>query len=139
MLFRSRSADVAERRAAAGGSRAPPASGPRVTTRGHIPARLRIPGVLFGDVMESFSWNGGVEDPITLEFYASQTNAFQIEALQQLAPKTTTIKSPGGWARTPNASAIQGLVWPDSVNRTARAVSATPRSRDAARADKAAR
>ena len=42
-------------------------------------------------------------------------------------------------SRTPNASAIRGLVQPDSVNRTARALSASPRSRDAARADNAAR
>ena len=34
-------------------------------------------------------------------------------------------------SRTPNASAIRGLVQPDSVNRTARALSASPRSRDA--------
>src|ERR1700684_1377596 len=42
-------------------------------------------------------------------------------------------------SRTPNASAIRGLVQPDSVNRMARALSASPRSRDAARADRAAR
>jgi hypothetical protein len=42
-------------------------------------------------------------------------------------------------SRTPNASAIRGLVQPDSVNRTARALSASLRSRDAARANKAAR
>jgi hypothetical protein len=42
-------------------------------------------------------------------------------------------------SRTPNASAIRGLVQPDSVNRTARALSASPRSRDVARTDNAAR
>jgi len=42
-------------------------------------------------------------------------------------------------SRTPNASAIRGLVQPDSVNRTTRALSASPRSRDVARIDKAAR
>jgi hypothetical protein len=42
-------------------------------------------------------------------------------------------------SRTPNASAIRALVQPDSVNRMARALSASPRSRDAARADRAAR
>jgi hypothetical protein len=42
------------------------------------------------------------------------------------------------FTRTPNASAIRGLVQPDNVNRTARARSASPRSRDAARTDNAA-
>jgi len=36
-------------------------------------------------------------------------------------------------SRTPNASAIRGLVQPASVNSTARALSASPRSRDSAR------
>ena len=42
-------------------------------------------------------------------------------------------------SRTPNASAIRGLVQPDSVSRTARARSASPRSRDPASAAKADR
>src|SRR6202022_4583048 len=42
-------------------------------------------------------------------------------------------------SRTPNASAIRGLVQPDSVNKTARALSASPRSRDVARTDRATR
>ncbi len=42
-------------------------------------------------------------------------------------------------SRTPNASAIRGLVQPASVSRTARARSASPRSRDPARAAKAIR
>jgi hypothetical protein len=42
-------------------------------------------------------------------------------------------------SRTPNASAIRGLLQPDSVNRTARALSASPRSRDVARTDNEAR
>ena len=42
-------------------------------------------------------------------------------------------------SRTPNASAIRALVQPDSVNRMARALSASPRSRDAARIYRAAR
>ena len=41
-------------------------------------------------------------------------------------------------SRTPNASAMRGLVQPESVNRTARALSASPRSRDVARTDRAA-
>ena len=42
-------------------------------------------------------------------------------------------------SRTPNASAILGLVQPASVSNTARARSASPRSREPARAERAAR
>ena len=42
-------------------------------------------------------------------------------------------------SRTPNASAISGLVQPASVSSTARARSASPRSRQPARAERAAR
>lgn len=42
-------------------------------------------------------------------------------------------------SRTPNASAISGLVQPASVNRMARARSASPRSRERARAARAVR
>ena len=42
-------------------------------------------------------------------------------------------------SRTPNASAMRGLVQPDSVSRTARALSASPRSREPARAKRPAR
>src|SRR3984957_18130178 len=42
-------------------------------------------------------------------------------------------------SRTPNASAISGLVQPASVSSTARARSASPRSREPARAERAAR
>ena len=42
-------------------------------------------------------------------------------------------------SRTPNASAIRALVQPERVSRTARARSASPRSRDPARAINAAR
>src|SRR5271157_4593183 len=42
-------------------------------------------------------------------------------------------------SRTPNASAIRGLVQPDNVSSTARARSASPRSRDPARAARATR
>ena len=42
-------------------------------------------------------------------------------------------------SRTPNASAIRGLVQPDSVSSTARDLSASPRSREPASAARAAR
>jgi hypothetical protein len=48
-------------------------------------------------VVDHFSWNGGVGDPISLSFYVSQENAAQIKALQQLTLKTTTIKTLGWW------------------------------------------
>jgi len=49
--------------------------------------------------------------------------------------------TPGGrcLARTQNASAMRGLVQPESVSNTARALSACPRSRDPASAAKATR
>lgn len=48
-------------------------------------------------VVEHFSWNGGVGDPISISMYMSQENATQIKALQQLTLKTTTIKKIGWW------------------------------------------
>jgi hypothetical protein len=48
-------------------------------------------------VISKFSWPGGVGDPLTFEFYASQRNAFQIKALQQQALKTTIIKDLAWW------------------------------------------
>jgi hypothetical protein len=48
-------------------------------------------------VVESFSWGGGVGDPISVSMYMSQENATQIKALQQLTLKTTTIKKFGWW------------------------------------------
>ncbi|HEY0756778.1 MAG TPA: hypothetical protein VGD98_22695 [Ktedonobacteraceae bacterium] len=48
-------------------------------------------------VIEKFSWNGGVGDPIHVDFYVSQENAHQIKALQQQALKTTHISAFGWW------------------------------------------
>lgn len=48
-------------------------------------------------VIEKFSWAGGVGDPIHVEFYVSQENATQIKSLQQLALKTTSVKSLAWW------------------------------------------
>lgn len=55
-----------------------------------------------------------------------------------LRPKSLRHSRTVSW-RTPNASAIRGLVQPDSVSSTARALSASPRSRDPARDFNAAR
>ena len=43
-------------------------------------------------VLEKFSWSGGAGDPLELDFYASQENAFQIKALQQTTLKNTAVK-----------------------------------------------
>ena len=48
-------------------------------------------------VLEKLSWNGGVGGPLSLDFYLSQQNALQLKSLQQLALKTTTVKSLGFW------------------------------------------
>jgi len=48
-------------------------------------------------VINSFSWNGGVSDAISLGFYVSQQNADQIKALLTLTLKTTAIKSLAWW------------------------------------------
>jgi hypothetical protein len=45
-----------------------------------------------GGVIEKFSWAGGAGDPLELDFYASQGNAFQIKALQQTTLKNTAVK-----------------------------------------------
>ena len=48
-------------------------------------------------VFEKFEWNGGVGDPLQLDFFVSQENAMQIKALQQLALKTTMITALDWW------------------------------------------
>jgi hypothetical protein len=42
-------------------------------------------------VLDKFSWEGGVCDPIKLDFYVSQDNAMQIVSLQHRALKTTNV------------------------------------------------
>lgn len=48
-------------------------------------------------VLEKFTWAGGVGDPIEIDFWTSQENAFQIKALQQTTLKDTRIESFGFW------------------------------------------
>jgi hypothetical protein len=43
-------------------------------------------------VLEKFSWAGGTGDPLQLDFYVSQENAFQVKAVQQATLKSTTVK-----------------------------------------------
>ena len=43
-------------------------------------------------VLEKFSWAGGTGDPLQLDFYVSQENAFQIKALQQTTLTNTAVK-----------------------------------------------
>lgn len=44
-------------------------------------------------VIEKFSWAGGTGDPLQLDFFVSQENAFQIKALQQTTLKSTAVKA----------------------------------------------
>lgn len=48
-------------------------------------------------VIEKFEWNGGVGDPLKLEFYVSQENATQIKTAQQSRLLTTKVDSLGWW------------------------------------------
>lgn len=48
-------------------------------------------------VIEKFEWNGGVGDPLKIEFWVSQENATQIKAAQQSTLSTTKIDSLGWW------------------------------------------
>lgn len=47
-------------------------------------------------VIEHFSWNGGVGDPISLSFYVSAENAASIKALR-VTGKTRTVSACGWW------------------------------------------
>ncbi|HEU5392958.1 MAG TPA: hypothetical protein VFV73_44445 [Streptosporangiaceae bacterium] len=44
-------------------------------------------------VIEKFSWAGGTGDPLQLDFFVSQENAFQIKALQQTTLKSAAVKA----------------------------------------------
>jgi len=48
-------------------------------------------------VLESFSWPGGVGDPITVNFWCSQQNAAAVKTVQQAALKTTAVRALGWW------------------------------------------
>lgn len=48
-------------------------------------------------VLESFSWGGGVGDPICISAYISAENANQVQIKQQTTLKTTLIKDLGWW------------------------------------------
>jgi len=62
-------------------------SNPMTVTNGR-PEVMSVIGVL-----EKFTWAGGVGDPLKLDLYASQENAFQIKALQQTALKNLVVKA----------------------------------------------
>jgi hypothetical protein len=52
--------------------------------------------VTVAGVLESFSWQGGVGDPICISAYMSAENALQIKSLLKMTLKTTSV-SPLGW------------------------------------------
>lgn len=56
------------------------------------PAKVTCVGVI-----DSFSWGGGVGDPIMISAYISSENAQQIKAKLQTTLKTTAIKSLAWW------------------------------------------
>lgn len=48
-------------------------------------------------VIESFSWNGGVGDPVCISAYISSENALQIKAKMKTTLKTTSISKLAWW------------------------------------------
>jgi hypothetical protein len=61
---------------------------PMLPPKDGAPATMPAVGVL-----AKFSWAGGIQNPLVLEFYVSQENAFQIKTLQQTALRNTTVKA----------------------------------------------
>jgi len=59
---------------------------------GNVPSTTQVVGVI-----EKFNWNGGVGDPIQIDFWVSQENATQIKAFQQSTLTTTKINNLGWW------------------------------------------
>jgi hypothetical protein len=58
------------------------------------PPKAGTPAVkLVAGILEKFSWAGGINDPLNLDFYASQENAFQIKALQQTSLRNLAVKA----------------------------------------------
>lgn len=55
-------------------------------------AKVKVVGIL-----ESFSWGGGVGDPITMSAYVSQQNANQLQVKQQTTLKNTVVKNLAWW------------------------------------------
>jgi hypothetical protein len=48
-------------------------------------------------ILEDFSWNGGVSDPLLFSCYMSSHNANQLRALEQMPLRTTKITAFGWW------------------------------------------
>ncbi len=48
-------------------------------------------------VIDSFSWNGGVGDPICISAYLSAENALQVKGLLKMTLKTTSVSKLGWW------------------------------------------
>lgn len=48
-------------------------------------------------IIESFSWDGGVGDPICISAYLSAENALLIKGLMKMTLKTTSVKKLGWW------------------------------------------
>jgi hypothetical protein len=48
-------------------------------------------------VLESFSWGGGVGDPVCISAYISAENAFELKAKLKMTLKTTKVTNLGWW------------------------------------------
>lgn len=48
-------------------------------------------------VLDKFSWEGGIGNPLSLEFWVSQQNATHLKAAQQAALETTIVNSLSWW------------------------------------------
>jgi hypothetical protein len=59
---------------------------------GNLPRTSSVVGVI-----EQLSWEGGVGDPIAIDFWCSQENATKIKALQQSVLTTTKVNQLGWW------------------------------------------
>jgi hypothetical protein len=70
---------------------------------GGLKADLTVTRPVTGDtmkvvgVLEKFSWAGGAGDLIQVDFCASQENAAQLKALQQMTLKTAVVKQLSWW------------------------------------------
>jgi hypothetical protein len=48
-------------------------------------------------VIQNFSWNGGLGDPLKISFFVSKENATLLNALEQTSFKTNAVSSLGWW------------------------------------------
>jgi hypothetical protein len=64
---------------------------------GYAPLKVTEDKVNVVGVLDNFSWEGGVGDPICVSGYLSAENALLIKGMQKMTLKTTGIKQLGWW------------------------------------------